>query len=147
MKKNVFLALVAVTLGSLLAFHLFKKIDYASATSKLNNKIVLYQVGAFSIYANAIEKSTTFPNSIIKEEDGMFKVFVAIAHSNKMIEKYNGYLESNNINYYQKKIYVNDNCLKNIDKYEKLLENVKDNEVFIKTSKEMLDYYKEECHD
>lgn len=147
MKKNIILVIIAISIGTLLAFYVFKKIDYVSATSNLNNKIVLYQVGAFNVYANAIEKSTIFPGSVIIEEDNMFKVFIAIAHSNKIINKYSEYLEEKNIDYYLKKTYLKDSCIDEIAKYEKLLEKSKDKDVYIKINSKLLKYYKDECYD
>lgn len=82
MNKRIFFVLVLVSLVfSLVVFKIYKSKKESDCT------YYLVQVGAFKSYDNLSTLSKKYENYIVREEDGLFKLFIGVTKSKEVYDK------------------------------------------------------------
>lgn len=136
MKKKVLIILLAVLSGSLLAFPVLtsKKIQKEPTVFSL----YVLQTGVYSSYENALEDSLKNKNSIIYQDDGMYRVLVGASINESGLEKIESALKEEEIHYYKKKLMVvkEDDLLQ---KYNLMLEKTEEKEVILLLNQKILE--------
>lgn len=82
MNKRIFFVLILVSLVfSLVIFKIYKSKKESDCT------YYLVQVGAFKSYDNLSMLSKKYENYIVREEEGLFKLFIGVTKSEKVYDK------------------------------------------------------------
>lgn len=82
MNKRIFFVLILVSLVfSLVVFKIYKSKKESDCT------YYLVQVGAFKSYDNLSTLSKKYENYIVREEDGLFKLFIGVTKSKEVYDK------------------------------------------------------------
>lgn len=82
MNKKIFFVLVLVSIVfSLVVFKIYKSKKESDCT------YYLVQVGAFKSYDNLSTLSKKYENYIVREEDGLFKLFIGVTKSKEVYDK------------------------------------------------------------
>ena len=125
MKKNIILVLSSITLGILFTFFVLNKKDIYA---KEEYNVYAFQTGAYSSYDNASMPSD-IPKIIINE-DGLYKVYVAIYQDKDIINTMLKYFNNKNINVY-------------LTQYEELFLNLEDNNLYKQINESIMKLYLE----
>lgn len=82
MNKRIFFVLILVSVVfSLVIFKIYKSKKESNCT------YYLVQVGAFKSYDNLSTLSKKYENYIVREEDGLFKLFIGVTKSEEVYDK------------------------------------------------------------
>ena len=102
-----------------------------------------FQIGVYTNKEAADTFSKKYNNSIVIEDNELYRVYVSILKNEKNIQNMEKYLNNQGISYYLKDIEINNNTLKKeINEYESLMNN--ENEVvFLEINKMIIEKYKE----
>ncbi len=130
--------IVIYFLGMLLGYYICS-IGYIK--NLFNSTYKAFQVGVYTNLETANAYKNKFKNSIVIEDDELYRVFVAILKREENIRSMESYLNKNNISYYIKDIDINDvNLKREIDEYESIMN--KENEVvFLELNKMIIKLY------
>jgi len=139
MKKNLILVTLSVILGIAFTFFVLNKENTYAMEEYL---VYAFQVGAFEKEDYAIEYSKTLPSSIIKKEEGLYKVYTAIYKDIDIINKMVVYFEDNNINIYLKSISINKEFNTLLTNYEEIIKK-SENNIYDKVNQSILNSYLE----
>jgi len=145
MKKTFLWIISALALGSLFGYIFFKeKEEEIEQVWKESENLSFFQVGVFSNLENADNFSKVFNYSITLEEDGYYRVYLAILKEEENIDKLKTYLELNQIDYYVKNETINNNeLLKYLSEMELLIKETMDADVMMEVNKNILQKYEE----
>ncbi len=138
--KKVFPVLLAVIVGGVCAFFLFKKVESVNSLSLEGNATAI-QIGVFTRQENAKAMAIKY-GGIVKEDSGLFRVYYSVLSKKENIDYITEKLKEKGINYYLKRITVSENVLNELDKYETLMESTKD-EVKMDVNSKALRAYEE----
>ena len=127
--------------------YIFSGINNKIANAKESFNAYAYQIGVFKSEKNAINMASNYSSALVINDKDYYRVYAAIAVDDKAQSINEDVLLDNNITFYKRKLLLNDNCLKIINKYEELIKRTNDREVFFRTSQELLNVYKEYCYD
>jgi len=143
MKKILMISLLAICVGSSLAFFLTNKMEDAISEHNIEkNEVTAFQIGVYSILNNAKKTQSNYPNSLIYKDEDKYRVFIAIYKEPELIEYMESYYDKENVDIYLKKIKVNKNFSLELDKYEELLKKSKDKNTYISANKNILEAFK-----
>lgn len=140
MKKKILLAIFSVGAGMAFTFFFLNK---ENTFAKEEYLIYAFQVGAFEKYDNAVNLSNLLPSSIIKKEDNLYKIYVAMYKDIDIVNKMIVYFENNNINIFLKSLSVSKNFYNDLLNYETLIKNSEDTNVYNKVNQSILNLYLE----
>lgn len=140
MKKKILLAILSVGAGMAFTFFFLNK---ENTFAKEEYLIYAFQVGAFEKYDNAVNLSNLLPSSIIKKEDNLYKIYVAMYKDIDIVNKMIVYFENNNINIFLKSLSVSKNFYNDLLNYETLIKNSEDTNVYNKVNQSILNLYLE----
>lgn len=139
MKKILMVSLGGILIGSIFAYFMFANIKKNTELAfKENKNVTAFQVGVYSIYDNAKKIADSHNNSFIYEDDGKYRVFLAIYQDQEIIEYMTDYFQEKKIDVYLKEMTVNENFLKELNKYETLLKETNDQTTYIMANKNIL---------
>ncbi len=147
MKKTIIIIILGILIGSLFAMYIFSGINNKIANAKESFNAYAYQIGVFKSEKNAINMASNYSSALVINDKDYYRVYAAIAVDDKAQSINEDVLLDNNITFYKRKLLLNDNCLKIINKYEELIKRTNDREVFFRTSQDLLNVYKEYCYD
>lgn len=145
MKKYLIITALAVIIGALFAFYMFKGID-----NNINNilvkdrQITVFQSGVFKEENNAVLEKNKYDQAIIIKDGDLYRVYIGVSYDGEVTQAYENYFKKNNYNYYCKKIDVSANYLKNIQQYEALVKKSFNEDTYININKDLLAKLKEE---
>ncbi len=142
MKKNIILVLSSIALGILFTFFILNKKDIYA---KEEYSVYAFQIGAYSSYENA-SKPSDIPKIVINE-DGLYKVYVAIYKDNNIINTMLKYFNSKNISVYLKMLKVNKDFYHKLSQYEELFLNLEDDTLYKQINESILNLYLESKND
>ena len=112
MKPYIKVLIAAVIIGVFTAFFFYNDIkNEVIAITNNDSEISLFQVGVFKVYDNAINFSESFENSLIYEDNGLYRVIIGASYHNEAKIKLEQYFTNQNITYYIKEIKVNERLL------------------------------------
>ena len=129
--KKLIKPLTVFILGIISGYYLCNNKDY----KLFDNSYKAFQVGVYTSIEAANTYKTKYKDAIIIKDNELYRVYVSILKDNNNIECMKNYLMKNNIDYYIKRININDNNLKRkIREYENVMNN--ENEmVFLELNK------------
>ncbi len=140
MKKYGKLLVIAVILGSIMAYLFYKDINKeVKAIMNKDDCIYLFQVGVFKSLDNALEFSSIYQNKIVYKDDDYYRVVIDIAYNNK--ELLETFYNNLNIEYYIKEIRVNKSIIDEIKQYEVIRERTTEREVIYSISNKILELF------
>lgn len=143
MKPYIKVLIAAVIIGVLIAIFFYKDIkNEVIAITNNDSEISLFQVGVFKVYDNALNFSESFDNSLIYEDNGLYRVIIGASYHNEAKIKLEQYFTKQNITYYIKEIKVSDAFIKEITNYELVLIKCESDEVIKSLNKSIMDALK-----
>lgn len=143
MKPYIKVLIAAIICGILIAFFFYKDIkNEVVAITNNDSKISLFQVGVFKVYDNALNFSESFENSLIYEDNGLYRVIIGASYHNEAKIKLEEYFTSQNITYYIKEIKMSDSFIEEITNFELILIKTESSEVINSLNKSILDALK-----
>lgn len=143
MKPYIKVLIAAVIIGVLIAVFFYKDIkNEVIAITNNDSEISLFQVGVFKVYDNAINFSESFENSLIYEDNGLYRVIIGAAYHNEAKIKLEEYFTSQNITYYIKEIKMSDSFIEEITNFELILIKTESSEVINSLNKSIMDALK-----
>lgn len=134
MKKKVYTIILAILLGSIMAFITVNKYSFI----KKSYPVSIYQLGVYKDYDNALTKAKSAKGAIIVSKDETYQVIGAVAISNTSKSKLAELLKNNDLEYYEKEINLDEEAKKTIDEYELLINKTDDIEVLTKLNEQLL---------
>ena len=145
MKKTLISCLIAILVGSFFALILYKNIgDNIKAITSTENEITVFQAGVFSTIDNANNYVASINTGIIIKENDLYRVYVGITSDDNSAILMEKYFDSINLNYYSKKIKINnDKFIKELKKHEILLKEASTNTTTKAINEKILKLYKE----
>lgn len=107
------------------------------------NKYKAFQIGVYTDYNTAYTYSKKYQNSIIIQDNELYRVYVAILKDQNNIDNMSKYLNNQNIEYYLKDVEITDKeIIKIFKEYESIMDS--NNEVvFLEINKMIMEKYKE----
>lgn len=135
--KKVIKVLIVALVSSILAFLSFNKV-YMPINK--NSNAIAIQIGAFTKKENAIKLASNY-GGIVYDDDGTYRVYYSILTNNDNINFITSYLKNHGVNYYLKEIYLDNNTLMELTKYEELMIKTND-KAKIKLNTKLLDSIK-----
>ena len=111
--------ILAVIIGCTCAYFLFNEVEN-STIREVNGNAVAIQIGVFTKEENALNMQKTY-GGIITNDDGLYRVYYSILSKDDNIEFVTNYLRNEGINYYLKKITIDEEALDESEEYEKLM--------------------------
>lgn len=143
MKPYIKVLIAAVIIGVLIAVFFYKDIkNEVIAITNNDSEISLFQVGVFKVYDNALNFSESFENSLIYEDNGLYRVIIGASYHNEAKIKLEEYFTSQNITYYIKEIKMSDSFIEEITNFELILIKTESSEVIKSLNKSILDALK-----
>ena len=138
--KKIIKSLIVFLVGILSGYYIN---DTYKMKDIFTNKYKAFQIGVYTDYNTANMYSKKYKDSIIIEDNELYRVFIAVLKEQNNIDNMSKYLNSNNINYYLKDIEINNKKIVNdIKEYESIMNN--NNEiVFLEINKMIMEKYKE----
>jgi len=145
MKKIIIPILIALIIGSIFGFFIFKNIDTNIETVFFGTKeLTIFQAGVFLNEENANKFASNFKSTLVYKDDDFFRVYLAILNDTKSIEIMKEHFNLENINYYIRTITIRENAfIKELQKYETLLLNSTQNSTYDMVNQRILELYKE----
>lgn len=124
MKKTILTIVLAILIGFTFGFFFLKKFTPKTITevSNIKSQVYAFQIGVYKNKDNATKNATT-NNSIVVEDNNLYRVYIAILKDQTLIDNLKKYYDSIGLNYYLKAINVSDNTENIINNYELLLNN------------------------
>ena len=143
MKPYIKVLIAAVIIGVFTAFFFYNDIkNEVIAITNNDSEISLFQVGVFKVYDNALNFSESFENSLIYEDNGLYRVIIGASYHNEAKIKLEEYFTSQNITYYIKEIKMSDSFIEEITNFELILIKTESSEVINSLNKSILDALK-----
>lgn len=143
MKPYIKVLIAAVIIGVLIAVFFYKDIkNEVIAITNNDSEISLFQVGVFKVYDNAINFSESFENSLIYEDNGLYRVIIGASYHNEAKIKLEEYFTEQNITYYIKEIKMSDSFIEEITNFELILIKTESSEVINSLNKSIMDALK-----
>lgn len=143
MKPYIKVLIAAVIIGVLIAVFFYKDIkNEVIAITNNDSEISLFQVGVFKVYDNALNFSESFENSLIYEDNGLYRVIIGAAYHNEAKIKLEQYFTEQNITYYIKEIKMSDSFIEEITNFELILVKTESSEVINSLNKSIMDALK-----
>ena len=143
MKPYIKVLIAAVIIGVLIAVFFYKDIkNEVIAITNNASEISLFQVGVFKVYDNALNFSEFFENSLIYEDNGLYRVIIGASYHVEAKIKLEQYFTNQNITYYIKDLKVNQDIIDKISNFELILIKTESSEVINSLNKSILDALK-----
>ena len=143
MKPYIKVLIAAVIIGVFTAFFFYNDIkNEVIAITNNDSEISLFQVGVFKVYDNALNFSESFENSLIYEDNGLYRVIIGASYHNEAKIKLEEYFTSQNITYYIKEIKMSDSFIEEITNFELILVKTESSEVINSLNKSIMDALK-----
>lgn len=121
MKQNVKIFLIALVIGMIAAFFICYKVDPAIISNAIESKVTYFYVGSYNNMEEAATKKNKYPNSLIYNEKGIYKVVIGVYNKKESIELMESYFNDLGITFYKKELKVSNELLKNMQNYELLI--------------------------
>ncbi len=143
MKPYIKVLIAAVIIGVLIAVFFYKDIkNEVIAITNNASEISLFQVGVFKVYDNALNFSESFENSLIYEDNSLYRVIIGASYHVEAKIKLEQYFTNQNITYYIKDLKVNQDIIDKISNFELILIKTESSEVINSLNKSILDALK-----
>lgn len=143
MKKIIYPIIAALLIGTTFGIILFKntKKEIENVFND-SNQLSLFQIGVFVSFDNAKNFTNKYEGSIIIQDDIYYRAIYGIFQNKSCVDKMKSFLEENKIDYHIRTIEINDKkMLEEMIKYEEIILQTTDTEVFLKTISKMLELY------
>ena len=127
--------------------YVFNGLDKTYAITKASYNVTFFQIGVFKRIENTKELLNKHPNSIVLNEEGLYRVYIALAKDEEIILAYENYFRRKDINYYKKVKTISSNCLEKISEYENIIKRSFNEDIYEEINGIMLNYYTGGCHD
>ena len=122
MKENIKIFLIALILGMAVAFALSYKFREPIAFA-LNPEATILYVASYNNIDTATSKQANYPNSVIYEEEGIYKIVIGIFGDATVLDLMKSYFQDQGLTFYEEKIKTNSRFLQEINNYELLIKS------------------------
>ncbi len=122
MKENIKIFLIALILGMVVAFALSYKFREPIAFA-LNPEATILYVASYNNIDTATSKQANYPNSVIYEEEGIYKIVIGIFSDEIVLDLMKSYFQDQGLTFYEEKIKTNSHFLQEINNYELLIKS------------------------
>lgn len=122
MKENIKIFLIALILGMAVAFALSYKFKEPIAFA-LNPEATILYVASYNNIDTATSKQANYPNSVIYEEEGIYKIVIGIFSDKIVLDLMKSYFQDQGLTFYEEKIKTNSAFLQEINNYELLIKS------------------------
>ena len=122
MKENIKIFLIALILGMVVAFALSYKFREPIAFA-LNPEATILYVASYNNIDTAISKQANYPDSVIYEEEGIYKIVIGIFSDKIVLDLMKSYFQDQGLTFYEEKIKTNSHFLQEINNYELLIKS------------------------
>jgi len=137
MRKKIIVILLAVMIGSILAFFTFIRLKPHNDSLSVISLYVL-QTGVFQDYQNALEQKNSLEKAIIYQDGNYYRVIVGASNTESGLAKIETILTNQNIHYYKKMLTVLENSELFLQ-YNMLLEKASNDETVLLLNCKILD--------
>ena len=136
LKKSIILIIIGIGIGYYVCFS-------GSVDNIFKKRYKAFQIGVFTDMSVATTYSSKYNNSIIVNDNELYRVYYAILKQDKNINTMSKYLDSLGIEYYLKDIEISDKKLiSEINNYESIMNNESE-VVFLSINKMIIERYKD----
>ena len=122
MKENVKVFLIALVLGMAVAFFLSFKFQDDVAFA-INPQVTYFYVASYNDPAKSEEKQKEYANSLIYEDNGIYKIVIGVYQDRGVIALMSSYFSDLGINFYTDEMKVDSSFLREIENYEYLIKS------------------------
>lgn len=122
MKENIKIFLIALILGMVVAFALSYKFKEPIAFA-LNPEATILYVASYNNIDTAISKQANYPDSVIYEEEGIYKIVIGIFSDKIVLDLMKSYFQDQGLTFYEEEIKTNSPFLQEINNYELLIKS------------------------
>ena len=144
MKTYLKVVIGAIIIGGVFAYFFYKDIsEEVIALTNKNYEVNLFQVGVFKSQDNALNYQNNFESSIIYEDGDYYRVLVGIAYHEENKVKLESFLTNKGVDYYIKKVKMNEEFIKSLENYETVMLKTDKEEVINNINKAMLELFLE----
>lgn len=121
MKNNIKIFLIALILGMVSSYIYCTKFDNTILTKALESKVTYFFVGSYNSELEAKDKSINLKNSLIYNDNGIYKIVIGVYKSEDSILLMTSYFNDLGINFYKGELKINNEFIKNVEAYESLI--------------------------
>lgn len=121
MKQNVKIFLIALGIGMLSAFLICYKLEPTIISNALETKVTYFYVGSYNDLNSANNKKANYSNSLIYQEEGIYKIIIGVYSKKESIELMESYFSDKGINFHKKEVKANPELIKKMHDYELLI--------------------------
>ena len=122
MKENIKIFLIALILGMAVGFALSYKFREPIAFA-LNPEATILYVASYNNIDTATSKQANYPDSVIYEEEGIYKIVIGIFSDKIVLDLMKSYFQDQGLTFYEEKIKTNSHFLQEINNYELLIKS------------------------
>lgn len=139
MKLYMKILLGASIVGGILAFFFYLDINKeVQAIGKKDDIIYLFQAGVFKIEENAYNFASNFEVSLVYKDEEYYRVIIGVAYGDDVKNKLEDFFDSLGIQYFLKKLKVENELIATIKSYEEVLIKTTKTEVIYSINDNML---------
>lgn len=144
MKKIILWSLIAILSGLFLGYKTFKKynnIDIKNV-SMLDNGVYMIKYGSYNSYDDMINKTNNIDRFIYINDNNKYTSYIGVTKNKKNAEKVKKIYIDKKDNLKVEKIYIeNEEFIRNLDEYEKLIDKTNDEEAIKTLQNQILSCY------
>lgn len=141
MKENIKIFLIALILGMVVAFALSYKFREPIAFA-LNPEATILYVASYNNIDTATSKQANYPDSVIYEEEGIYKIVIGIFSDKIVLDLMKSYFQDQGLTFYEEKIKTNSHFLQEINNYELLIKS-SETSYYVTLNKSLLNLFNE----
>jgi len=138
--KRLIPVVLAVLVGCLFSYVLFRKVEKDTLLNSTGNAIAI-QIGVFTNLENA-ERLRDMHGGLVFQDNDLYRVYYSILSQDVNIDFITEHLSNNGVNYYLKKVTVDESLIDESYEYETLMANTNEKSK-LTINEELLALYKD----
>lgn len=123
MKQNAKIFLIALGIGFASALLVCYKLEPTIISNALETKVTYFYVGSYNNLNSANSKKASYPNSIIYNDNGIYKIIIGAYSKKESAELMESYFLDKGLTFRKKDIKGSNELIKAMKDYELLIES------------------------
>ncbi len=121
MKQNFKIFLIALLIGAISSYFFAYKFDNTITALAKNSYVTYFYIGTYNTLESARNKQTNYPDSLILNDNGIYKVVIGIYSNNDTIALMSSFFKDQGLTFETSTLKVPNNYLKTTTSYENLI--------------------------
>lgn len=123
MKHNLKVFFTALLIGMIASYIFCYKFDNPLTTLAKETKVTYFYLGSYNDYESANTKKGTYPEALIYNDNGIYKIIIGVYNEKDSIDLMSSYFWDKGLNFHQGELKVSSEFIKKISNYELLIKS------------------------